>query len=352
MHSSPNGYWRLERSDLCMPVRIDPEGRKGPTKRGARSTRWRRTSRGQYVPSTVSDEDVEQRIVEAAAVVPEGGAVTGWAALRWQGGVWFDGLTRGGRARLPVTVVAPSKQIRAQAGIEVSEEFIRPGEIIRVDGLPITVPARSVCYLMRYASSLRDAVVALDMAAYDDLVSITEAASYATTLKIWTGIPQCREAIGLAHENSWSPQEVGAGFVWVVVAGLPPPLRNRPVFDLHGRHIGTPDLLDEEAGLVGEYDGRLHLAGQQRRRDRDREARYREVGLEVVVLLDTDAASPDRTAALILEARSRARFEPASERRWTTEPPPWWIPTFTVEQRRALDPDLRNRWLGYRRQAG
>ena len=29
---------------------------------------------------------------------------------------------------------------------------------------------------------------------------------------------------------------------------------NRPIFDLHGRHVGTPDLLDAEAGLYGEYD--------------------------------------------------------------------------------------------------
>lgn len=352
MTRSPNGYWELERSDLTMPVRVDPQGKLGPTRDQARGGRWRRTSQGLHVPSSVSDDDVEQRIVEAAAVCPEGGAVTGWAALRWEGGAWFDGLAEGGRARRPVTIVAPHKQIRAQAGIEVSEEFIRSGEIIRVDGLPITVPVRSVCFLMRYASGLRDAVVALDMAAYSDLVSIDEVARHAETLKIWTGIPRCREAIGLADENSWSPQEVGAALVWVRDAGLPSPLRNRPVFDLRGRHIGTPDLLDEEAGLVGEYDGRLHLAGKQRRRDRDREARYREVGLEVVVLLDTDARSPSRMAGLILEARKRARFEPPSERRWTCELPPWWIPTFTVEQRRALDPCLRERWLGHRLRVG
>ena len=39
----------------------------------------------------------------------------------------------------------------------------------------------------------------------------------------------------------------------------PRPLCNVPVFDRFGQHIGTPDLLDPVAGVVGEYDGALHL---------------------------------------------------------------------------------------------
>ena len=33
----------------------------------------------------VDSDSVEQRIVEAAAVLPSYGGVTGWAALRWAG---------------------------------------------------------------------------------------------------------------------------------------------------------------------------------------------------------------------------------------------------------------------------
>ena len=46
---------------------------------------------------------------------------------------------------------------------------------------------------------------------------------------------------------------------------------NRPVFDLHGRHVGTPDLLDVEAGVYGEYDSELHLDGKRRLKDLTRE---------------------------------------------------------------------------------
>lgn len=350
-HKKLTPYWRLERPELTLPVRVDPTGAAGPTPSQARGPRWRRSSQGLFVPSDVDPTVVEQRIVEAAAVLPIGGGVTGWAALRWLGGYWFDG-TRGDGTLRPVDLAAGPGKVRHQDGIRISEEYVRVGEVTTVDGMPVTSAVRSVCFLMRHARDVRAAVVALDLAAYNDLVSIDEAARYAATLGIWTGIPQCRQALGLGDENAWSPPETLARLVWVIDAGLSRPLCNRPVFDLDGRHIGTPDLLDEEAGLVGEYDGRLHLAGAQRRRDRDRDHRYRQVGLEVVTLMAGDVAVPVRAAELITEARSRSRFEAESRRRWTVDPPHWWTPTFTVQQRRALDPVAREQLLGLRGKAG
>lgn len=350
-HKKLTPYWGLERPGLTLPVRMDPAGKTGPTSNQARGPRWRRSSQGLFVPTEVDASVVEQRIVEAAAVLPVGGGVTGWAALRWMGGFWFDGA-RGDGTPLPVDLASGPGKVRHQDGIRISEEFVRTGEVTGVDGMPVTSAVRSVCFLMRHARDLRAAVVALDLAAYNDLVSIDEAARYAATLGTWTGIPQCRRALDLGDENAWSPPEILGRLIWVLDAGLSRPLCNRPVFDLDGRHIGTPDLLDVEAGLVGEYDGRLHLAGAQRRRDRDRDTRYRQVGLEVVTLMAGDVAVPGQAAELIVEARSRSLFEAESRRRWTVEPPPWWTPTFTVQQRRALDPDAREQLLRLRGRAG
>lgn len=39
-------------------------------------------------------------------------------------------------------------------------------------------------------------------------------------------------------------------------AQLPRPLVNRPVFDLEENFLGMPDLLDPEAGLATEFDGK------------------------------------------------------------------------------------------------
>ncbi|MBV9831068.1 MAG: hypothetical protein JOZ82_05685, partial [Marmoricola sp.] len=155
------------RPHLVRPVRVDPSGRDGPTPKQARGPHWRRTSRGLYVPATVQ-RSLEQRIVEAAAVLPDGGAVTGWAALRWQGGHWFDGLDRTGGER-PVVLASCAQDITPQAGLVPCEERLNPAEILVVDGLNVVVPARAVFFEMRYAPTFVDAVVAMDMAAFADL---------------------------------------------------------------------------------------------------------------------------------------------------------------------------------------
>jgi hypothetical protein len=340
-----------DRPHLVAPVRVDPSGERGPTRSQARGSGWRATSHGYFVPSSVDGRRVDQRVVEAAAVLtPGNGAVTGWAALGWLGARWFDGLTVGGS--LPVDL-AVWRKIRAQPGIAVCEEGINPAEVIVVDGLPITTPVRSVCFAMRYAATIRDAVRALDMAAYDDLVSIEEMRTYAGTrprtgLSSWTGIPRCRRATELGDENCWSPQEVTMGMIWVLDAGLGKPRFNVPIFDRCGRHICTPDLLDEEAGVVGEYNGELHLEGQQRARDVRREETYRQLGLEYFTMLAGDSADRVGMAGRMLAARSRAKWLPPHERLWTSQPPAWWTSTETVKQRRALSASQRERYLRYR----
>jgi hypothetical protein len=341
----------ISRPGVVVPVRVDATGRNGPTKAQARGPRWRRTSHGLYVRADVDGTEPEQRIVEAAAALPEVGGVTGWAGLRWAGGSWFEGRTGDGADQRPVPLAVGFHDIRPQTGIEVTQEHLDHQEMTALDGLPMTTVQRSLGYEMRYAGNLRNAVVAFCMAAYSDLVSIDDMNAFFDRHRGWDGIRSARAAMALAEENCWSPQEARMLLVWLLDADLPAPLCNRPVFDRSGRHIGTPDLLDVEAGLVGEYDGPLHLEGVQRRKDRDREEAFRGVGLEYLMVLTGDLGDRARTAERMRRARSRARFEGESRRAWTVEPPSWWIPSFTVEQRRALTPAQQARVLGYRRTA-
>ena len=132
---------------------------------------------------------------------------------------------------------------------------------------------------------------------------------------------------------------------WELDAGFPRPLCNHPIFDRAGRHLGTPDLLDVEAGVVGEYDGALHLEGRRRAADLGREDVFRRAGLEYFTMVAADKADPDRIVQRMRDARARARWEAESVRRWTAEPPPWWVPTVTVAQRRALTDAQRARFL-------
>ena len=329
---------------------MDSRGRAGPTKRQASSEEWRRTSRGLFVPAYV-EPSAEQRIVEAAAVLPAYGGVTGWAALRWLGGRWFDGV-RSGELR-PVTLAVADRAIRPQpaSGIATSEERMGPDELLVHRGLRLTEPIRSLFFEMRYAASDNEAVQAADMAAYDDLVSRDELHTFLAVNPGWTGVDRSRVAALDMDENAWSPTEVTMRRVWQHEAGLPRPRCNRPIFDLNGHHIGTPDLIDPVAGVVGEYNGALHLEGAQRSTDVRREARFRAVGLEPVEMLAGDLADPFPFLTRLRQAYARAARIPASDRVWTVETPAWWIPTVTVEQRRNLTDDQRDRLLQHRRRA-
>jgi hypothetical protein len=338
-----------DRPSVVAPVRVDPSGESGPTRAQARGRHWRRTSQGWYVPVSASADDVHQRAVEAAPLLRPGDAVTGWAALAWCGGRWFDGRDAGGD-ELPVPL-AVEHFVATQPGFHISQEFLRPGHVEVVEGLPVTVAPRSVCFEMRYADTLDQAVVAMDMAAYSDLVSIEEAWTHNNTLWTWTGVPLSRKALALAAENSWSPQETIMRCVWVRHVGRRPQC-NVPVFDRSGRHVGTPDLIDPEAGVVGEYDGSLHLAGTQRARDLRREGELRALGLEYVTMVAGD--HPDGYGSFrrrLATAYANARWAAEAGRPWTLEQPSWWVDTSTVAARRALDPLLRDRLLRYRRAA-
>lgn len=337
----------LQRPHLVIPCPRDPAGANGPTLDETRGPHWRSTSWGLYVPTRV-ELSTEQRIVEGAARLPAYGGVTGWAALHWQHAErWFDGTNPDGSLR-PVTLAVGGDDIRPQPGIHICAERLEPGDLMVVDGVRLTIPARSVCFEMRYASSVREAARNLSMAAYYDLVSIDELAAYAAQHPGWIGIPQCRAGIPFAEENCWSPAEFDMVLVWRIDAELPRPLCNQPMFDLDGGHIGTPDLLDVEAGVIGQYHGGLHLSGAQRSIDERAADLYRDFGLECFAMFAEDRGHPGRMAERMHAARRRARWEPESQRRWTIEQPPWWTATQTVELRRGLSAEQQDRWLRYR----
>ena len=270
--------------------------------------------------------------------------MTGWGSLRWLGGRWFTG-TRPDGSYLPVTLSAV--HLRPQPGIAISKERLNACEVISMHGVLLTRPLHSTLFEMRYAESLWSAVVVADMAAFNDLVAIDELWTYALAHSGMTGIPQGRDATLLADENSWSPMETIMRLIWTIVAGLPRPLTNQPIFDLQGRHIGTPDLLDVESGLYGEYDSTYHLDGARRLEDLRREDAFKQVGLEPVVMMAGEPGGRDAVAERIVDAHDRA-VRQGRDRLWTVEQPPWWTPTETVAQRRALGPADRTRLLARR----
>jgi hypothetical protein len=313
---------------LVRPVRIDPAGANGPTRGQAQRGRWRRATHGWYVPSGVDGTRVEQRILEQSVRVCGYGAVTAWASLRWRGAAYFDGTGAGPDDLLPVPLLRASgghALTTAEAAIGRSQLARHDRELVR--GVWCTTPRRAVFDEVQRLGVLRPSVVAVCMAVAAGLTDLEELTVFERTTGPWTGMPLLREALALSGPGFRSGPEVRTALCWVLDAGLDPPLVNRPVFDLAGRLLGLPDLLDPVAGVVVEYDGAAHKDRERHRRDVAREDRFRRCGLEYLTVVAGDLDDPATVVSRIHAARARARFEPPDRRRWTlTAPPGWRLP--------------------------
>ena len=307
---------------LVRPVRTDRLGVTGPTPEQARGRRWRRTSHGHYVPSWVEPDVPEQRVLEQSVRLPAGGAVTGWAALRLHRAGFFDGLAVDGSTELPVPLaVGPRGKLRGDHKVALSREPLGADEIVVLHGIPCTKVPRALFDEMRRPRDLRSAVVAMDMAAAALLTSIRRMRDYWLDHRSWRRASLVGEALGLASEDSKSPQETRYRLVWVLDAGLPPPLVNQRVWGRDGNLLGIADLLDEEAGLVGEFDGADHRTAAGHTRDLARQLRLERHGLEVCRVTGLDLLDQARVVDRLHFHRDRALRLPVEERAWTTTPP-------------------------------
>jgi hypothetical protein len=324
----PTDDWRprCERpSGLVRPVRTDPDGVRGPTPGQARGPLWRRTSHGWYVPADVDGSIVEQRILEQSVRLPHGGALSGWAALRWRGAHYFEGIDRrtGETAAVPV-VLGGWRDLGRDDHIEVSRERFWWHELEVVSGVPCAIPQRALFDELRRDRDRRGAVVQLEMTVAAGLLSYDSFTEFLPSRNGWTGVPFVRGVDAWAGGNTVSPPESFMRLVWKHDAGFPEPLCNKPLFDLDGRLLGIPDLFDPVAGVVGEYGGVHHTKDDRRRSDRAREDVLLEHGLSFFELVTGDLQNIPRAVRRMHRARADALFLPPDKRRWTLDLPPWW----------------------------
>lgn len=238
-------------SDLVRPVRIDPSGGGGPTRKQARGPRWRITSRGLAVPAGVDDELVEQRILEAVARAGDRAVVTGWAALRLHGGNFFDGLERDGRTRRPVPIAANGERLTSGHGALVVADRIPPDEVVAILGIRCTRPERALYDEMQRIGEVREMAVAVGAACAARLTSVKRMRLHAATRRWYRDVRTVKEAVEMAVEDCRSPQEDRFRLLWEYDAGWGRPLINRTILDERGRFVATPDLLDPVRGVVG-----------------------------------------------------------------------------------------------------
>ncbi|MGY2874177.1 hypothetical protein ACVW00_001367 [Marmoricola sp. URHA0025 HA25] len=298
---------------LFVPVAVGTEG--GPTRSQTRGSRWRRSSPGRYVPASV-DRTVEQRILEAAQRLPDGGAVSGWAALRLAGANFCDGLASDGISLLPVPLVGPPESnFRTGPDCTRHRQLLDESEIVIRYGVPCTVVERALLDAARWAPDIREAVVVVDIALAAGLSTSSTLASYADLLGQLPGAALLRRSVRLAVNRSRSPNESRMRLIWQIDGRFPAPRCNWPVADLTGRRIGRPDLLCEQLAVIGEFDGFDHSGASARSTDAGKESDYRDAGFELFRVTGRDLARPDVVLRRMRAAVARAG-ETARPRRW------------------------------------
>ncbi len=233
-------------------------------------------------------EDVT-RIEAVVAWMPEEAVLGGWAALRWAGVQAIDGRSGpGAQHDLPVPVcIGPAGRVRRPPGVDLDRSTILDIDLCERNGVRITTPARSCLDVARRCGP-EEGLVATDAALRAGLVTRAQLADALSRLVRIKAVPAARLVVTLADPGAESAPESRFRYVWVVLAGLPRPLVNPVILGSGGAFLGRADLLDDAAGMVGEYDGAQH-----REIDAHTADNVREEGFEGTNLLVTRATAID-----------------------------------------------------------
>jgi len=195
------------------------------------------------------EESPRLMLVAVAHRLPAGAAFSGRTAA------WLHGLD----ALLcrPIEVTIPKAIGRGHlVGISVHRAAIAKDEIVMRRGLPTTSALRSVADL-GCRNSLTEGVVAVDMFLHAKLVTVSKLRAYISKHPRARGIARFRRVVDLAEPQAESPMETRLR-VLLVLAGLPRPELQVPIYDDQGRFLGRPDLFYPEQRLAIESDGGNH----------------------------------------------------------------------------------------------
>jgi hypothetical protein len=293
----------------------------GVAKHTLATPRWRRSSRGLYVPAD-APTSLAQRIVSAAVVMPREGAIGGWAAAYVHGADHLDGRDRNLKD-LPVDVLLPPDLHRLQVpGIAYRRATLRQEDVTTIEGVRVTSLLRTAVDLACWAPSVTEAVVLLDLLLG---VGLDRVLLRASAPKDRRGSVRARGAIDLARPGSRSPGETRLRLVYVQDVGALEPLLNPTLLDLGGRFLAMPDLFDEEAGLAIEYDGASWVGERplgHRDAEQHREDNVREEAMERrrVIVVRADARDVGifrrQTASRLQAARMEGLARDRSRDRW------------------------------------
>jgi len=283
---------------------------------------WAAPTRGLHRPTDPGDYSPTQRIYDVAELLPVGAAIGGWAAAHLLGAQDLDGRGWSGREVEPVPVVLPPPVlIRARPELVRWRSAVTDDEVVEVDGVPCTSTVRTGYDLVR-SRDLRNGVGCLDVLGRQIGLRPMDVLAHSEARRRWRGRPRVARAVELSDPRALSTGETRFRLVWILDAGLPHPQVNPTLRTPDGFLLGMADLLDPEAGLVGEYDGAGHRELERHVLDNAREEWLEDTGLIVVRACapDVRVANRARSALRLRMAFQRGLTRDRARDRWT------WVP--------------------------
>jgi hypothetical protein len=210
------------------------------------SLRWNyRTLFPDVYLSKLVTPSLEQKAIGAWLWSGRNGVIAGRAAAAIHGALWIDATT-------PIEMIWRCG--RPPTGIVVRNERIDADQIVWVNGIPVTTPARTAFDLARHlprdlAVRHLDALVRATGTRADDVLLLAE--GYPRT----RGLPRARIALALMDGGAQSPQETRLRLI-LIDDGLPPPRTQIRVSD--GINEAFVDLGYDEPKVGFDYEGSHH----------------------------------------------------------------------------------------------
>jgi very-short-patch-repair endonuclease len=215
-----------------------------------RTKAWQRLAPGVYLPRGIAVTP-ELKIQAASRRLPESAVFSGLTAA------WLHGLDAEPCDPIEITVPAPATVSR-RSGMKLSRRTLRRGDTAIARGYRVTSIVRTLRDLCA-GLSITEAVVLLDAALHRRLVAIDR-------LSLERSLARYLDHV---EPKAESPMETRMR-MRLVLAGLPRPPAQVPIYDDRHRIVGRPDLYYPEQRLGLEYDGgthRLTLARDNRRQN-------------------------------------------------------------------------------------
>lgn len=199
--------------------------------------------------------------------------VSGQSAAALLGAKWVDPMA-------PAELAYDNRH--APKLITVHTDELLDGEVIEVDGISVTSPARTAFDIGRRTTSRLRALQRLDALANATDVKVADVEEVIGAHRGARGLLRLRRVLPLLDGGAESPQETRTRLV-LIDAGLPRPQTQIRVFDEYGDFVARLDMGYPELRVGIEYDGPQHWTDAgQRDRDIDRHTALLDLGWTIV----------------------------------------------------------------------